>query len=460
MSDDHTATIPIPLDVVLAMASNLEEAGSPASAGRLASFILAVLPNNAPALQLKAIAAAADGNDAEAATLLEHAIAHGLERPEYYRNICAVYERLGRLDEALAAGRRAVALDDTNPESYHNLTLVHARRMEMDAAIACARTELSLDPMRPGAHMALAEALLARGAFAEGWREYLWRFRLPGVAPPLPPTDRPAWDGTPLLDGTLLLVADQGFGDVIQFCRYIPWVRARCPSIVIAASPEVQGLVQQVAPGVPIFSAWAQCPPYAAYLTLSGLPRVHGTDLATIPADIPYLHAEPSRVEAWRQRIAGLAPQAHRRVGLVWAGRPTHSNDRNRSVRLQRLGALFDVPSVAFISLQKGAALAEAGRYFGRAPLVNLGAASDDFADTAAIVAGLDLVVTVDTSVGHLAGALGRPVWIMLPFAADWRWLEGRDDSPWYPSARLFRQKRPDDWEGVAARVAAALRTP
>jgi hypothetical protein len=427
--------IPVPVGDVLAMAARAQGA----EAMRMADHVLAVQPTNAEALHIKAIATAGQGRDAEAAALLERAIAHGLEQPQYYRNICAIYERLGRLDEALQAGRRAVVLDATDAESYHNLTVVHARRLALDDAIACARTALSLDPNRAGAHLALAEALLLRGDLAEGWREYEWRFRLPGISPPLPATDRPQWDGTPMPERTLLLVADQGFGDVIQFCRYIPWVRTRAPRVVIACSTEMQTLVHQIAPNVPIFAKWDECPPYAAYAALSGLPLLHGTVLQTIPADIPYLHADPARVAQWAPRIARMAPRNTAKVGIVWAGRPTHGNDRNRSVRLARLQPLLDRAGMTFIALQKGASQAEIGAYFGRAPLLNCGAEITDFADTAAIIAGLDLVVTVDTSVGHLAAAMGKPTWIMLPFV------------------RLFRQPRPDDWETVVAAVARAL---
>lgn len=449
--------IPVPLDEVLSLAAGLEQAGRGQAAGRLADHILAVQPNQPAALHLKGVVTAAQGDAAGAAALIEQAIRHGLEEPHYYRNICAIYERLGRLDDALAAGRRSVELDPTNAESYHNLTVVHARRLDFERATACARTALGLDPSRPGAHMALAEALLAQGQFQEGWQEYEWRFRLPGAALPLPDTGRPQWDGSAMAQERLLLVADQGFGDVIQFCRYIPWVRTLCPDIAVAAGPEMQPFIRQVAPDLPVFAEWRHCPPYAAYCPLSGLPLRHGTRLTNIPAPIPYLRADPERAAGWRARLQRLRPRNHRAVGLVWAGRSSHPNDRSRSVRLSRLAALFSVPATSFVALQKGPGLAEAARLFGRAPLFNVSADIRDFADTAAVLNELDLLITVDTSVAHLAGALGRPVWLMLPHAADWRWLLNRTDSPWYPTFRLFRQNAADDWEGVASSVASAL---
>ena len=450
--------VPIPVPEAMAAAALLESLGRRAEAARIADRILAVFPRHPRALHLKGVCAASESRHAEAARLIEAAIAQGLEEPQMYRNLCAVLERLGRLDEAVAAGRRAVALDPTDAESYHNLTIALARKLALDDAIAAARAALALEPQRAGAHMALAEALLLRGEFAEGWAEYEWRFRLPHAAPPLPRTDRPQWDGGPMPTGKrLLLVADQGFGDVIQFARYIPWARARCADAVLAVSPEIRPLLAQAAAGLLTFASWSDCPPYDAYITLSGLPRAHATTIDTIPAPIPYIAVDSARRTAWRARLDQLTPRGYRRIGLVWAGRPEHPNDNNRSVRLERLVPLFELPGTAFVALQKGPALAEAGRVRGRAPIANLSASVANFADTAAILAELDLLVTVDTSVAHLAGALGRPVWIMLPHAPDWRWLLHREDSPWYPTVRLFRQRRSDDWDELARRVAAAL---
>ena len=449
--------VEIPTPEAVAFARALERAGAVREAVRLADYVLKAAPDNAEALHLKAISAAREGHDPQAADLLERAIASNPSPPEFHRNICAIYERLGRLDEALAAGRRAVALDATNAESYHNLTVVHARRLELDEAIRTARLALSLDPTRAGAHMALAEALLSLGQFAEGWREYEWRFRLAGAPPLLPATDRPQWNGAKLGDGRLLLIADQGFGDVIQFSRYLPWAASRCPNLALAVAPEMQSFVRQLAPGTPMFAAWRDCPPYGAYLPFSGLPLLHGTTADNIPGPSPYLRAEPARVAFWRARLRGLVPSGYRAVGMVWAGRPTHPNNRNRSMTLQALRPLFDSAKTAFVSLQKGPAASQIAGYHGRAPIINIASSVENFEDSAAILEVLDLLISVDTSVAHLAGALGRPVWIMLPYAADWRWLLRRADTPWYPSARLFRQERIGAWGGVVERMAAEI---
>jgi hypothetical protein len=205
------------------------------------------------------------------------------------------------------------------------------------------------------------------------------------------------------------------------------------------------------------FDRWEQMPDFAAYCPLSGLPRLFKTELDTIPGPIPYVHADPALVEHWRSRLDALTPHGYRRIGLVWAGRPTHGNDFNRSMTLKDLAPLTEIDRTAFISLQMGSAQAQLGNYYGRAPLINLGAEIKDFKDTMAILANLDRLVSVDTGVVHLAGAMGRPVSVLLPFAPDWRWLMDRSDSPWYPSVTLFRQTAPSRWSDVVAAVATSL---
>jgi hypothetical protein len=256
----------------------------------------------------------------------------------------------------------------------------------------------------------------------------------------------------------LLLIADQGFGDVLQFCRYIPWVAERCPHIAVACSPEMVPLVNQLHRGLHFFERWQDCPAFAAFCPLSGLPRLHGTRPDNVPSATPYLQADAKRVASWQERLDHLVPDGYRRVGLVWAGRPKHNNDRNRSTTLATFAPLGALRGVALVSLQKGPATAQAGGYFGRAPLINIGAEIKDYDDTMAVLECLDVLVTVDTSVGHLAGAMDRPAWIMLPRAPDWRWLLDRADSPWYRSVRLFRQSVSRQWSGPVGDITAALR--
>ena len=441
----------------LKLAAEHEGAGRLDEADAVLDRILAATPNDAEAIHFKGVVAIRKGLTADGAALMERSVALGPAKPYYLRNLCEVYRTLGRYDEALDAGRRAVAGDPADPICHANLSVLHYERGEAAEAVASAERALAINDNLPGAHFGLAEALLLSGDLARGWEEYEWRFRMPGVPSLMPKNDIPQWDGRPLKKGRLMLIADQGFGDGIQFARYIPWASERCQELVVACSRELQPLIGQLTGIATMFDRWEAAPPAAAYLPLSGLPRLHGTRLDTIPADIPYLRADPAKAAAWRARLDVLCAPGHRRVGLVWAGRPTHKNDRNRSVALNGLSAITGLYGVSFVSLQKGPPQAQVADYFGRAPLINLGPEIDDFADSLAVIDGLDLVVTVDTAIGHLAGAMGKRVFIMLPFASDWRWLEVRADTPWYPTARLFRPPAPRDWDAVAGAVAAAM---
>jgi Tfp pilus assembly protein PilF len=453
-----TESVPVPIAEVLSIANEYERRGRLADAQRLLDHVLAVAPNQGEALHLAGVVAFRQGDVPTSLELMEASLRHGTDAPLYLRNICEVYRALGRLDEALHAARRATALNPADPLCLHNQAVIHHHRLELDAALDCAGRALRIDPSLPGAHFIRAETLLLRGEWAEGWEEYEWRFRIPGVAPLMPPTMKPQWDGSCLTDRTLLLIADQGFGDVIQFARYLPWAVARCGGVSIACPTEVRNLLRQVAPGARQFLRWEDVHDYGAFCPLSGLPRLAGTRIDDVPAPIPYLRADPGRVTHWAERLGGLVPRGFRRIGVIWAGRPSHNNDRNRSARLADFRPLADVPGIALLALQKGASSEQAGAWYGRAPLINIGAEIDNYDDTMAILDNLDLLITVDTSVAHLAGAMGRPVWIMLPRAPDWRWLLDRSDTPWYPSARLFRQRQVRHWDDVVQAIATELR--
>jgi len=450
--------VPIPLDEILKLAGEFLDGGRLGEAEILLDHIVSAVPDAASALHLKGILLYRTNRHQAAAEVMERAIELAPDATVFHRNLCPIYERIGRYDDAIRVGHHALDVDRHDLQTLHNLALVHYRRLELDDSIAFARRALALDPSAPGPHFQLAETLLLRGEFTEGWDEYEWRYRIVGAAPPLPPTNRPQWDGAPLPGKTLLLVADQGFGDAIQFSRYIPWVCERCPDVVVAADPILHPLIQQISPVVKFVERWDQCPPFSAYCPLSGLPRLHGTTLETIPASVPYLHADPVRTAAWRARLQDLIPANARRIGIAWAGRPTHNNDANRSAGLTAFGPLAGLDNVALVSLQKGPGQDAVAGYFHRAPLLNLGAAVADFVDMMAVIETLDLVVTVDTAVAHLAGAMEKPVWIMLPYAPDWRWLLDRTDSPWYPTTRLFRQSKAGDWGCVGRAVCEAVR--
>jgi Flp pilus assembly protein TadD len=450
-------SVQVPLDELLYVAHEFSEAGRLQDAERILNHILSAAPDEVRALHAQGVLLFRTGRHEAAAETIERAIDLAPDATAFRRNLCPIYERLGRHDDALRVGHEVLATTPNDLQTLHNLALSHYRKLELDQCIALARRALALDPAAPGPHLQLAEALLLRGEFASGFAEYEWRYQVAGAVPPLPPNCRPQWDGTPLVDATLLLIADQGFGDSIQFARYIPWACGRCSRVVIAADPNLHPLIRQVQPALELVERWDRCPPFAAYCPLSGLPRLHGTTLGTIPRETPYLHADPASVEVWRARLHDLLQPGTLRIGVAWAGRPTHNNDHSRSMSLEAFAAIAAMDGISLVSLQKGPAQQAIANYFDRAALLNLGAEISDFVDTMAIIEALDLVVCVDTAVAHLAGAMGKPVWILLPYAPDWRWLLGRSDSPWYPTARLFRQSSPGDWANVARRIAEAL---
>ena len=438
-------------------AGDFEREGKFAEALAIIDKALEMRPRYAEAVHTKGVIAYRQGRLDDAVRFMEESIE--IEPlPKYLRNICEGYRIQGRYDDALEAGSRAAKADPRDPICHSNLSVLHYERGEPEKAVFHAERALTLNNNQPSAHLGLAEALLIQSDFARGWEEYEWRYKLPGVPNPMPLENIPPWDGKPMRDGSILLVADQGYGDGIQFSRYVPWARERCEKVVVACSKELQPLIRDI-PGVDvIFDAWASCPKVDAWETMSGLPRHHGTRAGNIPAAIPYMHARPDNKDRWAARLDQLAPPGKPRIGIVWAGRPTHMNDRNRTISLTRLAPMLELDEFNFISLQKGPATEQIGRYFGRALLVNLGPELDNFGDSAAVIESLDLVVCVDTSVGHVAGAIGKPVWVMLPYAPDWRWLRERSDTPWYPHMRLWRPPAPKDWDSLIATVTEALK--
>ncbi|HLY46731.1 MAG TPA: tetratricopeptide repeat protein [Stellaceae bacterium] len=352
-----------------------------------------------------------------------------------------------RFAEAIDNYDRALVLAPNLPQAHSNRGNAFYQQGRLDEAIACYDRALALDANYADAHNNKALALLVDGKLTAGWDEYEWRTSLRGHN-----FAWPRWEGERLPGKTLLVWSEQGQGDTLNFCRYLGLIRERVAELVFEVQPSLLRLMQANFPQCRVVPRGAELPPIDAYIPLLSLPRLLATQLDSIPAATPSLQADPAATEEWRRRLAG--PRL--KVGLVWAGTPGHQNDRRRSLALAAFGDLLALPGVDFYSLQVGERSrditeADKSRLHDLSPLIA------DFADTAAIVANLDLVITADTSVAHLAGALGRPVWVLIPYAPDWRWLRGRDDSPWYPTARLFRQPRLGDWADVLDRVAAEL---
>jgi hypothetical protein len=300
----------------------------------------------------------------------------------------------------------------------------------------------------------LGETLLLQGEFTRGWREYRYRYSMPHTARIERKVQRPRWDGQPIRGKTLLIHDEQGFGDTFQFLRMVPWARERSGArVVLQINAEQLPFAQRAGGFDEILPRGALPPAFDLHCEMMSLPMAMNLQLSDLPGPMPYLAAEPGRIERWRRRLEALPGP---RVALFWSGRPTHFNDAARSMSLEDLAPLAH-PGITFLSMQKGDKAAQAHRPPPGMNIVPIGEETRDFDDTAAVLSLADVLISVDSSPVHLAGALGRPVWVMLSFVHDWRWLLERSDSPWYPTATLFRQQSPHDWCGVMAAIAGKL---
>jgi Flp pilus assembly protein TadD len=393
----------------------------------------------------------------EAAAQLHEALR---QRPDYAEalvNLGNVLCTVGRAAEAEATYRRALALLPTYADGHTNLGNLLYHQGRRQDALAHFEEAVRLQPQHVDAHAGRALSLLARGDWPAGLAEYEWRWKSKKFSM-APVFARLLWDGSPLAGRTILLHAEQGLGDTIQFIRYAALVKQRGGRVIVACQKALlrllagcPGIDELVPQDRPVPAVDVQAP-------LLSLPRIFGTTPETIPADVHYLSADPALVEHWRRQ---LSPWQGFKVGVVWQGSRQHVADRKRSVPLRQFAPLARLPGVHLFSLQKGDGVEQLHSLPELFPITDLGARMDDavgpFLDMAAIMKNLDLVIGCDTAVIHLAGALGVPVWVALPLAADWRWLQDREDTPWYPTMRLFRQLKPDDWDGVFRRLTTAL---
>jgi len=408
------------------------------------------------AVSLKELDAVFTQTDKRAEAVAAYRQALALQ-PDHMGAICALANALlaqDKPDEAAAAYRRAIALQPDYAVAHCNLGMALQAQNKLEEALVAYRQAAKLTRDDPQVQLNEAVALLGSGQLRAGWPKYEYRW-----CQALRETRRhfaqPLWRGeTDLRGRTILLHAEQGLGDALQLVRYAPLVAARGATVYLEVPPTLQALCAGL-PGIAaVFAAGSALPPFELHCPLMSLPLAFDTELDSIPAAVPYLQAPAERRQRWAET---LAPIARPRIGVVWSGGWYHPNRRHRNIPLATFQILFDSPAGHFFVVQKQVRPQEAARLAAFPGVTDLSAQLHDFADTAAIVENLDLVISADTSVAHLAGALGRPTWILLPYAAEWRWLLGREDSPWYPTARLFRQPAIGDWPAVFVRLRAEL---
>ena len=431
-------------------------AGLDRHAEALASYdqAIALRPGHAASHNNRGAALAALGRPLDALVEYDRAIALRPGHAEAHVNRAIALHDLDRPAEALASCDRALALRADHAEAHFNRGNALRELNRHAEALEAYERAIAIDPGHASAHWNLADCRLLLGDFAGGWREYEWRWRLRQRAHGRRDFAQPLWLGEQPLEGrTILLHAELGLGDALQFCRYVPRVAALGATVLLEVQAGLVPLLGSLTGVYEVLPRGATLPAFDYHCPLMSLPLAFRTDAATIPATIPYLKSDPARVAAWQRR---LGPRKQPRVGVAWSGSRALANDK-RSMRLSDFLPLL-AEGIEWISLQKEVAADEANKLASITGLRHFGDELGDFADTAALIELVDLVVTVDTSVTHVAGALGKEVWILLPYGThDWRWQLGREDSPWYPNARLFRQPAPGDWGSVVGRVAGEL---
>jgi hypothetical protein len=419
--------------------------------------ILQQQPDFAPAHYHLGNALKQQGRLEEAIASYRRATAIQPDYPQALNNMGNALRQLGRSSEALASLRRAADLAPDSADFQFNLGNMLRDMDEINPAMACFRRAAQLRPDMAAAHWNLANLLLLKGDYAAGWPEFQWRRRVPGLED-RSQSDRPEWNGQPLNGKRILIHADQGLGATIHLFRYLPMVAERGGRIIVACDSRLIRLFRYAAGALrraPLVEEWAvldqRIPHHEVQAAWTSLPGLFGTRVDTIPTGIPYLSADPELSRRWQDR---LRPDGRLKVGLTWAGRPTP--DPNRSIPTEFLTPLQS-PRVRLISLQQRPSDEQVPF---APPAISMENWSDEFqdlSDTAALIDNLDLVITIDTVIAHLAGAMGKKTWILLMKQPDWRWMLDRSDSLWYPSVRLFRQTRSGDWTGPVDAVAKAL---
>jgi tetratricopeptide (TPR) repeat protein len=415
--------------------------------------ILQVAPDHPYALHNLGAIACHYKRYAMAVPLVKRAIEVHPTDAGFYNTLAVAFFALGREAESHELCKTGLHLDPNLADTHANLGICYADQGNLGASIAAFEKAIVLDPNHANAHDGLGLSLLMSGQLQRGWREQEWRWRKTVFEKHRFP-DAPHWTGGDIAGRTILLYVEQGYGDILQFCRYAPLLAQRGAKVLLEVIPDLFGLLKTLEGVSGLVMAGSQPPPFDLACALMSVPLWYGTTLETIPVGVPYLHAEPNRVEEWKRFFE---TDHNFRVGIAWAGRPTHANDHNRSATLASFAPLLQTSGVTFYSLQKEVGNHPAAAVPVGMKLIDLGPRLADFKVTAAVISNLDLVISVDTAIVHLAGAMGRPVWNLLARCPDWRWMMKRSDTPWYPTMRLFRQKNRRDWATQMSEVAQAL---
>ena len=391
----------------------------------------------------------------EALESYDKALAVGPGRANTLNDRGAALVELGRFDEAIASYKAALSLKPDSAETWNNLGLALVALKRFDDALASYGRATAINPDLAEAHFDESLCRLLIGDFRRGWEEYEWRWKRKDRRWKIRDFPQPKWLGDEDISGRrILLHTEQGLGDTIQFCRYASLAAERGARVILVVQPPLRSLFESLPAPMEVLPEGEPLPAFDLHCPLPSLPLAFRTTLDNIPARVPYLTASEERVKFWRAKLGG---SERPRVGLVWSGHPEHRNDRDRSLPLNALMPLIRELDELF-SLQKEIRDPDREVLESIGTIRHFGDELTDFCDTAALVQLMDVVISADTSVAHLAGAMGKPVWILVPYSPDWRWLLDREDSPWYPTARLFRQSRRGDWAGVVERVAEELR--
>jgi FkbM family methyltransferase len=441
----------------LQQAWEIHQAGRIAHAEQIYRQVLAAQPDHASAWCFLGIACHDQQRYDEAIAAYRNALALRPNFPSAHNNLGNTYRMLRRVDDAVAQFDQALALDPQYLLAYKNKGTTLCWEGRLEEAQATYEEAIRRGVADADIHKSLGILRLLRGDWEGGWPEYAWRWQTGEIR--LPTLSAPLWDGSSLDGKTILLTPEQGLGDTVQFIRYAAWLKQRYDCRVLFQPPKVLRELLASCPGV---DAWVErldeAPPHDCFAPLIHVPGVLRHTPDDFPAPIPYLAADEARVAEWRQRLAGYRGV---KVGLVWRGSPTHHADSMRSIPLVQWAALGRLAGVHWLSLQKGPAVGELSMLAGRLEVVDLGSSLDEgtgaFVETAAVLKNLDLLITCDTAIAHVAGALGVPVWLLLGYVPDWRWGRSGSSTVWYPTMELFRQKAVGEWGGVLEEVAQAL---